>query len=184
MMNCAKLETDIALYAGDDLPPARIARVEAHLAGCAHCRALAEELREERALVGELRDDPVEDFMVAEVRRRVLADVRTASYSSRRAFAPLLALAAGLILAVVLFWPHAKKQPAAARVEPPKQPAPATVTSRPDIVPVRHAAVRRHHVRRSIAPQPGPPLMVQFVTDDPNIVVYWLVDQKTQGESE
>jgi anti-sigma factor RsiW len=44
-MTCSKLETDIALYAGGDLPCGRIARVEAHLAECADSRALAQELR-------------------------------------------------------------------------------------------------------------------------------------------
>jgi hypothetical protein len=65
-----------------------------------------------------------------------------------------------------------------ARVAPahaaPIAPAPAA-----KIIPVRHR-LRRH--RRAPAAQPGPPLLVQFVTDDPNIVIYWLVDQKPQGD--
>jgi hypothetical protein len=49
-----------------------------------------------------------------------------------------------------------------------------------NIVPVRHRVIRRR--RRAPAAQSGPPLLVQFVTDDPNIVVYWLIDQKPQGD--
>jgi hypothetical protein len=106
IMNCSKFETDIALYAGGDLPPGRIARVEAHLGECADCRALAEELRAEQALLGELRDAPLEDAMLAQVRQRVLAEVRRAGFSPRGALAPLLAIAAALVLAVILAWPR------------------------------------------------------------------------------
>jgi anti-sigma factor RsiW len=180
-MSCAKFEADIALYAGGDLPAARIARVESHLAECADCRALAEELRAGQALLGELRDEPLEDAMLSQVRQRVMAEVRTARFTPRRALVPLLAFAAALVLVVVLAWPrHAVKQvPVVARVEPtpvaPVAPVPAA-----RVVAVRHRVVRPH--RRAPAAQPGPPLLVQFVTDDPNIVIYWLVDQKPQGD--
>jgi anti-sigma factor RsiW len=176
-MSCSKFETDIALYAGGDLPAGQIARIESHLAECADCRALAAELR---ALVIGLRDEPLEDAMVAQIHQRVMAEVGGAAFSLRGALAPLLALAAALVLATVLLWPghspkHAPVAPIA-RAEPsriaPSQPV--------NIVPVRHRVVRRR--RRMPAAQPGPPLLVQFVTDDPNIVIYWLVNQKTQGD--
>ncbi len=178
-MSCPKFETDIALYAGGDLPEGRIAPVEAHLAECADCRALAEELR---GLMGELRDEPVEEAMLAQVRHNVLAQLWDRPAASSRLvgrFGWKLALAAAAILAVVLLWPrpHAGR-PRMARVAPahaaPIAPAPAA-----KIIPVRHR-LRRH--RRAPAAQPGPPLLVQFVTDDPNIVIYWLVDQKPQGD--
>jgi anti-sigma factor RsiW len=171
-MSCSKFETDIALYAGGDLPRARIARVEAHLAACADCRALAEDLRAEQALLGELRDSPLEDAMVAQVRQRVLVEVRRAGFSPRGALAPLLALAAALLLAVILIWPrhHSGAAPRAA----------AMSHAAPTVAPLIRKS--RHHLRRMPATQPGPPLLVQFVTDDPNIVIYWLIDQKPQGD--
>ena len=178
-MSCKKLESDIALYVGGDLPAPRTARVESHLSECADCRALAEDLRAGQRLLGELRDDPLEDAMVAQVHGGVMAKVRTAEASPRGALAPLLAVAAATVLAVILFWPRHSPEPAKiARV----QPAPlATIApaQRVKIVPARHRLVRR---RRARAPQPGPPLLVQLVTNDPNIVIYWLVDQKPQGD--
>jgi anti-sigma factor RsiW len=180
-MSCSKFETDIALYAGGDLPAGRIARVESHLADCADCRALAEDLRASQTLLAELRDDPIADALAALVHHRVLAQLRTtawrAGFSPRGALAPLLALAAAVILAVILAWPrHAAKQAPVARVESLQLlPAP-----RSNIVPVRRRVVHRHHP--APAAQPGPPLLVQFVTDDPNIVIYWLVDRKPQGD--
>jgi anti-sigma factor RsiW len=181
-MSCAKFENDVALYAGGDLPAGRIARVESHLAECADCRALAGELS---ALLSGLRDEPLDDEMVAQVHHRVLAEVqRRAGFSRRGALAPLLALAAALILAVVLLWPrHTVRQVRIARVEPvhvaPTAPAPRPNTV--SVVPV-HRRVVKHHRRRAPADQPsGPPLLVQFVTDNPDIVIYWLIDRK-QGD--
>ena len=178
-MSCSKYETDIALYAGGDLPAGRIASVEAHLAECADCRALAEELRASQVLLSELRDAPLEDAMVAQVRQRVLADVSAQRRQPARLYWKL-ALAAALVLTAILVWPrHAAKQVPTvpvARVEP----AGIVPAARPSLVPVRHRVVRRR--RRVPTAQPGPPLLVQFVTDDPNIVVYWLIDQKPQGD--
>ena len=51
-------------------------------------------------------------------------------------------------------------------------------------VPLREGDGRRR--RQGVAHTPNPiespkPLMVKLLTDDPNIVIYWLVDQKTGG---
>ena len=179
-MTCSKLETDIALYAGGDLPCGRIARVEAHLAECADCRALAQELR---ALQSALRDEPLEDALLAQVHQRVMAQLGGAGFSLRGALAPLLALAAAVILAAGLLWPRhhsgAGSQPAAA-----SHAAQAEV-GRGAAGPNGAAPLARkvhHRLRRAPAAQPGPPLLVQFVTDNPDIVVYWLIDQKPQGD--
>jgi anti-sigma factor RsiW len=180
-MNCSKFVNDIALYAGGDLPDGRIAPVEAHLAQCSDCRALSDELRAGQALLGELRDEPLEDLMVAQVRRRVMAQVGVAPRQPSRLYWKL-ALAAALLLAAVLLWPrHAARHftaPLVARVEPPH----VTQAPRISMARARHRIVRRHHRRAPATAETGPPLLVQFVTDNPNIVVYWLVDQKPQGD--
>jgi anti-sigma factor RsiW len=186
-VSCSKFETDIALYAGGDLPDGRTARVASHLAECADCRALADELHGAHALLGELREEPLEDAMVAQVRQRVLAEVRhsvrRANFSPRVALYPLLALAAAVILAIVLAWPRRQTKRAPAVPAAPIEasivaPAPPEPLAR--VLPARHRIVRHHqHVP---APKDGPPLLVQFVTDDPNIVIYWLIDQKPQGD--
>ena len=186
-MSCAKFESDIALYAGGDLPPERIARVEAHLAECTHCRALAQDLRAEQALLSELREDPLEDAMVAQVRQRVLAEVShtawRAGFSPRGALAPLLAPAAALVLAAVLVWPRHHRT-VAPRIAAASRAAQAEAGRGPAAAHGAAPLIRRvrHHLHRAPAAQPGPPLLVQFVTDDPNIVIYWLIDQKPKGD--
>ena len=74
-MSCLKWEADIALYAGGDLPAGRIGQIEWHLGECGDCRALLEELRASQALLSELQDEPLDQAMVSQVRRRVLARV-------------------------------------------------------------------------------------------------------------
>jgi anti-sigma factor RsiW len=182
-VSCSKFETDIALYAGGDLPAGRIARIESHLAECADCRGLAEELRTDRTLLGELRDEPLEDAMVAQVRRRVLAEVGAATRQPARLYWKL-ALAAAVVLAVALLWPrHPAPRGEAPRAVAASRPAPVEAGWEPAAGRGPAPHVRKHRPRRSVpAAQPGPPLLVQFVTDDPNIVIYWLVDQKPQGD--
>lgn len=186
-MSCAKWKNDIALYAGEDLAAGRIAPVESHLAACAECRALLEDLRDGRGLLGDWQEEPFEDAMLAQVRRRVLARVS----ETRRPRPALwkLALAAALVLAVWLGWPRqARKQPrTAARLEVPRSVAPAPAPAvRTAIMQATHRVARRRRpyapVERAQAQPPGAPLLVQFVTDDPNIVIYWLVDQKPEGD--
>ncbi len=175
-MNCVQFETDIALYAGGDLPPARHAPLESHLAECAACRALAAELRGTVGLLASLRDDPVDEILLARVHQGVLARI-PAPRSSRRYWK--LAWAALLILAAVFAWPRHSAmvqvlpRPRASRPIAPSLPA----------APVIPAVRKSHRARRRIPAAPaGPPLLVQFVTDDPNIVVYWLIDNKPQGD--
>jgi anti-sigma factor RsiW len=171
-MNCAKLESDLALYAGGDLPAGRAARLEGHLGNCADCRALVEGLRASRQLCSELRDEPLEDAMVAQVRRRVLARIGAAETAPRAGYWKW-AMAAALVLAAILALPRRVGEPASVArraVVATTKAAPVA----PIIRPVRHKIARRR--------RPGPPLLVQFTTTDPNIVIYWLVDQKTQGD--
>jgi hypothetical protein len=175
-MSCSKWRIDIALYVGGDLPVKRVARTVAHLEACAECRALADDLRAGQTLLSELRDESLEDIMAANVRRRVLARLPVKETGvARRYWA--WALAAALLLATILTLPRRTVRPAPiAR----RQIAPPHIADTPPaIVNVRRPAVRRH---RRATPQPSEPLLVQLVTDDPNIVIYWLVDPKPQGD--
>jgi anti-sigma factor RsiW len=179
-MSCSKFETDIALYAGGDLPAGRIARVESHLAECADCRALAEELRAAQALLSELRDEPLEDALVAQVRQRVMAEVGGVARRPARLYWKL-ALAAALVLAAVLVWPR-HRSGAAPRAAAASHAAQAEAGREPAAAHGAAPLAPKHRRRRAPAAPPGAPLLVQFVTDDPNIVIYWLVDQKPQGD--
>jgi anti-sigma factor RsiW len=175
-MNCAKWKIDIALYAGGDLPANRLARTLAHLEVCAECRLLADDLRAGQTLLSALQDEPLEDAMAAHVRQRVLARLPLEEACIARRYwrwAP----AAALVLAAILTIPwRSEKQAPLARAEN----APPKVAEAPPAVAKAQRPVARRH--RRAKPQPSEPLLVQLVTDDPNIVIYWLVDPKPQGD--
>ena len=108
-MSCSRWEADLALYAGGDLPAGRIARVEAHLEACGACRSLVEETCASRAMLTELRAEPIEDVMAAAVRRRVLARVAAPEAAPARRYWKW-ALAAALILAAFVGFPRRAPQ--------------------------------------------------------------------------
>src|SRR5262245_47438153 len=70
-------------YADDALPPAERAEVEGHLAGCAECRALVDDLREIRRAAGALepRDPPVRAW--TRIERAVQLDAANRAEASR-----------------------------------------------------------------------------------------------------
>jgi anti-sigma factor RsiW len=183
-MSCTKWGAEISLYAGGDLPIGRVERVEQHLAGCADCRLLLEEMHAELTLLGDLRDASVDEAMLSRVRRRVPAETASVrpGWTGRR---PVLlwAFAAALVLVAALEIPWRGRQTPMTRALRGDAAAPGAAPAlapSPKLVPARHQLVRRR--RHAATTQVGPPLLVQFVTDDPNIVIYWLVDQKPPGD--
>jgi anti-sigma factor RsiW len=187
-MTCATWERDVALYAGGDLPAARIAEVELHLAGCADCRALLEDLRAERALLEEISDAQLEASLAAEVRTRVLERLaETAAGSTGWSYWKWALVAALLLVALLL--PYGWRGRQAARVA--RLPKPAPMISQvepapraPIVAANQRVRRRRHpaHVEPVMVAQTHTPLLVKFVTSDPDIVIYWLVDQKGEKE--
>lgn len=70
-------DRDLALWAGGDLAPAEASRVEAHLAACPACRALADGLRSSRAGLEALGAEAVDPAALSRIRdgvRRRLED--------------------------------------------------------------------------------------------------------------
>jgi anti-sigma factor RsiW len=186
-MNCAHWEERIALYMGSDLPPAEAAEVERHLAECAGCQLFASGMRESLAVLREAHGDEPGEAAYAAVRARVLGELQRPARGWWFGLAAAMA-AAALLLAL---WMRPVKRPAIARHAPPAPqqvvvPAPAVVPELA-VVPVVHHP--RHHkapVVKTAAQKapalPEKPLVVKLVTDDPDVVIYWITD--TRGEYE
>jgi hypothetical protein len=110
-----------------------------------------------------LREEEVDDAVLAAVRRRVMAEV-----GRRRPFWLWgYALAAGLAVVVLAIglWPRPAVPP------PPVAPVlrlPAPEVAKSPLPPP--------------APRPSEPLLVKMFTDDPDVVIYWIIDRKN-GES-
>lgn len=127
--------------------------IEAHLKKCAPCRMFAHDLRANLEALSELRDEPLP-----------IAPVRT-----WRPWA--IAAAAAILLGIGLahYWPSTASipQPNIASIRPPL----ARVAAAPPMpVPRR---------RRASPPKPREEqqaLFVKMETDDPEVVIYWLVE--------
>jgi len=169
-MNCAKFEPLIALYVESDLPASEASVVETHLEGCAECREFAAEMRDSQAALKALRTDFVEEVVFQEVRAEVLNRV---SMPRKQAAWPRYAIAAMLLMGLWVARLRFVRPAASLNVEPR-----AAVIATPPVTTVSapHHRVRSPRVTRRRAFK-SEPLLVKIVTDDPQVVIYWLVDQ-------
>jgi anti-sigma factor RsiW len=176
-MNCANWEERVALYAGGDLPPADAESVARHLGECAACRKFAVDLQGSLELLREAHDEQPALADYAAVRARVIANIQNApSPWWRRVWVYGSAMAAAALVLLLL---------APDRNTPvlPPLPVPQAViaaapleTSRPVVLKAAH---HKPHVRpRPLVArsEPGQPIVVKLVTDDPDVVIYWITD--------
>jgi anti-sigma factor RsiW len=166
-MTCSEYEELIALWAGGDLPDEETARVQAHMEVCEACGAFAAEMRDCRAALAELRGAPA-----MSVRAAVMARIAESGRHRMWWWKPAaVACAAGL--AGFAVWVQGLD----------------TSIPAPPAAPMVRAAVPAHGLEftprpvRNVRPaprrEPEPPeaeetFTVKLMTDDPDIVIYWL----------
>ena len=132
-----------------------------------------------RVMLREAHEEPLEEAHLAAVRARVLGRVQR----KRRVWWPVWAgaVAAGT-LAVMLFVARTQ-QPAipraAGRVAVVQAPTTGPLPDGRGSIPSHE---RKRVVRRKLTPTPpappAEPLLVKLITDDPNVVIYWIADTK------
>jgi hypothetical protein len=190
-MTCEAYEALIALHVDGDLPTEEAVGLDAHLAACASCQSFAGVLREGQAALRDLGQEDVDAAALAAVRWRVTQSLDEARPARR--FAPVWAFpaaAAVAALAVLLLGrrpersaetPPVAQGPAVASAPPSLPAPPAAPAGRAPVAPRR--AVARAGAR-PVAPRAAPArierqsdLVIKLVTSDPDIVIYWLVDQ-------
>jgi len=171
-MNCEAFEPLIALHVEADLPEGDRPKVEQHLAECANCRQLLEDFQASQSALRELGSEAVDAAMLTAVRAGVLARIgerRRRVWPWVAAFAAAAAVVAGLVV-----MPHKPVEqlppPQVARVVTPEQ----VIVEQP-VVPRRRRVARR---RPAPPPKEEHPLVVKMLTDDPDIVIIWLLDQR------
>lgn len=177
-MNCPEWEEAIALYAGGDLDARRSLEVEQHLAACAGCQIFASGIMECLEAMRAGHRQEISGAHYAAVRARLLAKLQPAPWWRRRWLsAAALAAVAGCAwwLAVLNGKLHQPvPPPQVALVRPPApQPKPIPASSA-RAMPQRR--VHPPHLRKPAAT--GEPLTVRMVTDDPNVVIYWITNPK------
>ena len=159
-MNCSKWERDIASDVESE-------GLRAHVAVCANCREYAREIEQNRFALSTKAIDPA---AFDGVRRRVLDQIqaekrRSAWWAWPAAVAACVALLVSSALVLKL------RNPAPPRpVEFAKAPKLVqwTVPARVRSAPPRRARIVAHR----------DPLVVKMLTNDPDVIIVWLVDQK------
>jgi hypothetical protein len=200
MKNCRKFEPLIALSVEGDLREADEKLIEKHLEHCVSCRELRIELQESQAAFKSLRQGVVNSGALAEVRSRVLTDVGELEpapawviaihrlvFAGMRRRTAIAGVAVGALLmgGVWLGRGHHNAQPA---LEPVSPVAVAIVNEPVDqqlpVKPAKTANPRKHRVvtpnvnDRVAAESDSVQFPIKFVTDDPNIIIYWLPSDK------
>jgi hypothetical protein len=180
-MSCSRFEEMLALRAGGDLPGRETVRLDAHLEGCPKCREFAAAMAASQAALQSLRDEAVEDQVFREIRRGVLARIEGSRQTGRLWVRPAFAAAAVAVAVALAAWlvpgPRPPVPPAPKIAAAPSPPPPPEAKLGAVAEPLRP---RRRPARRPRREQPpdAEPLLVQLVTDDPNVVIYWLIDHK------
>lgn len=166
-MNCVEWEREIASESDG-------AELDEHLAVCPSCREFAREIEANR---GAIRALALESSAYSAVRRGVLAEIQ--AERRRRAWWAWSAAAAACVaiftvsMLVARFNTVAPPAPVAfAKAAPRIEWTPTPRRSHP---PIRHAR-GAEVAHASTAKQE--PLVVKMLTNDPDVIIVWLVDPK------
>ncbi len=163
-MNCEECMSALALEDGTSEP-------DGHLRQCPACRDFAAALEADRQVLATLRDvDPVALFALRQGVSACIAKKRAV----RRAWAwsaGLAACLAGAFSMLTLGVPEAappKPHASFHAAGPPSGWAARTISR-----PVHRRPAPVHELAKA-----APPLKIKILTDDPNVVIYWLVDNE------
>ena len=170
-MNCSVWEERIALYQGGDLPAGQMEEVERHLCECAGCQIFAGGLKETLQVLRASHADVPAGAHFTAVRARVLAEVKKAR---RPVWRRVLAWSAAAAVLLVIA--------GAASLYRPVPPPPLVALARPAAPELRVRLLtpppaRRPRVRKPAAPA-GEAVTIKLLTDNPDVVIYWIADRK------
>jgi anti-sigma factor RsiW len=178
-MNCEQACELIALAASGDVTVAEQAAIENHKATCAGCReeaaAFAELSRELAAMRGEFLPESAFSAVRARVAEEIAAPRRPGWLAAWPAFAAVVACTA--ILAVLL---RPVTRPVSEPVIESAVPPVVASASTPAVEPALPIAPI-HRTRRPATHalhKPSDPLVIQMLTNDPDVIIYWIADAR------
>lgn len=193
-MACHEFEGLIALHVEGDLDESERRRVETHLHSCQDCQALAEELRESQAAFKSMRQDVADQSALSSVRARVLVDIAEMRaglferlfWGGFRQWATLAGVAILMLGGAALWFSPVRDIPAGRAADPAvvvrvPLPEPPTAGEQAPPPPPKPAAKppRRPTSRPVVVSSDSQPqVTIRLLTDDPNVIIYWLGDEK------
>ena len=206
-MRCSRWQRWIALDVGGDLDHRRRLKLGRHLEQCASCRDLESELRQGReSLQGlDLRADA--NLSLGSIHGQVMQAIadrpRIAGFGIPR-FALIAAAAAAVVILAVFLrqgpverGPHESRYTVSTPTEisapvpvraPPVENAveyssePESMATEPVVVARKHLASTGPSVELRL-PVSAEPMTIKILTEDPEVVIYWIVDPKGDNEN-
>jgi anti-sigma factor RsiW len=180
-MNCEQACGVAALATSGDAAPAELQALEAHVVGCAACRAEVAAFEVLRGQLHAMREAVAPDSAYAAVRARVVSEIEDGR--RRRwvlAWSSVAVAACGIIAVFALR--HAAP---IAEVRPPVAPVEiAIIQENEPRIPERAAPHRiRRAVRHVVARELAEPIVVHMFTSDPDVVIYWIADAKVKNSN-
>ena len=163
-MNCKDVRAKLPLYAEGDLDDAMELAIEAHVAGCAHCGDELGGIVESQRAVKSLRSVPIDPEAMAAMRQAVFERLaaerftsRRRARSTRRIAASALAAALVVVSGLAVLW-----------VTAPQHTAPTV-----DVARVAH-----EEDAASADSIDSETVLIKWITNNPNVVVYWMSDPR------
>jgi anti-sigma factor RsiW len=189
-------ESQLALYAGDDLTGAEREVVAQHISVCGECRKSVERLSAAAGWMKRISPEPSESNLL-HVQRRIYEAVERKQHAGKT----MGALAAAAVLAIVAFaYLHhvpanapARQQPAAVSIarsgtvakqlpQVASKSLPRAPLVRTQRKPKKHGFVRPGVTEMSVVAQNGGPPVIRMKTTDPNVVILWIVSGGSEQE--
>jgi len=173
-MNCERACELIALAASGDANLAEQAAIDRHMTSCAACREEAAAFAALAAELAAMRGASLPESAFAAVRTRVAEEI----VSRRkpvwiRAWPAFAAAMACTAIVVVLLRPVTAPSPLPveqAEVLPAPLEQPLAASPAAPLHSAKRRATRIH--------KPSEPLVIQMLTNDPNVVIYWIADAR------
>jgi hypothetical protein len=201
-MSCKRYEHWAGLYVGGDLDGSRARKLERHLADCAECRELVEGLGETRAAIEGLRDESLDGSVLQDFRKRIFETIEADAGSAGAPAWWYWGLAGSLAMLLIaltgwFFIPRTIESPRQVAEEAPPAEVPATIPPRETTTSLpAEPTVEKHEPPTKYAvmdetdsptvepsfpetdegPRDADVVVVKLLTDNPDIVIYWLVE--------
>ena len=199
-MNCSTSRECLALWIEGDLPEAQVQLMERHLSSCPACRTFRTELGDSQTRFRALLDEPVNVEALDRIRGAVLGRTSRGSKTAgdKRPLIPAWAYTAAAALLIALIgWTALRPSQ---EVEPVRTAQVEAIPEAPEVLRPPEVAqpepVAMAAIREDLAPAPQPAIVepktvvadrtratntqsltVKLLTDDPNVIIYWVIGQ-------